>query len=148
MNSRIIGVNILVMTLASILAACGSVDDAVTVSFADICAKDDRWITSEGILTLGDKTRCESIGDSEECHVQLNDPDDPSKWVTVTFDVGDKPNQMDDIPDSYTDKDLIIRDNVGKAVGVGDKVRVTGTASNNEKDFACRVWVRRVESIP
>jgi hypothetical protein len=148
LSTRIIGMGIVILALAGILAACGSVADAVTVDFKDICAKDDRWITSEGILALGEKTKCESIGDSEECHVQLNDPEDSTKWITVTFDVGDKANTMDNLPDNYSEKDLVVRDNSGKTVGVGDRVRVTGTASNNEAAYACRVWVRKVEAVP
>jgi len=148
MKLRNIGTMLMGVALVVGLAACGSIDDAVEVKFADICAVDDRWITSEGVLALGDQTKCESIGDSEECHIMLVDPDDSSQSVTVTIDVGDKANQMDNLPDSYSDSDLVVRDNAGNTLGVGDKARVTGTASNNEQAYACRVWVRRIEAVP
>lgn len=147
MRTRLVQTGIIVLILAGILTGCGSVADAVPVSFTDICAKDDRWISAEGVLSLGERTKCESIGNSQECHVQLSDPDDATKWVTITFDVGDKPNTMNDIPDQYSDSDLVVRDDTGKALGVGDRVRVYGTASSNEADFDCRVWVRKVEAV-
>lgn len=98
---------------AALLAACGSPDDAVEVSFEDACAEDDRWVTVEGYLGAGAQTSCESIGDSEECHMLLVNPDDASDTVTATIEVGDGSNQMDPIPDNYTADDLVFRDNAG-----------------------------------
>lgn len=129
------------------LTACGSPDDAVPVAFADICAEDDRWISAEGILTLGDETWCETTGDMEQCHIVLLNPDDPGQAVTVTLEIGDENNRMASLPESYTDADLLVKDNAGAAVGTGSRVRVIGPASNDEAQYACRVWVRQIEAV-
>ena len=138
----------LVAGMAATLAGCGSVDSAVPVGFVDICAEDDRWISAEGILGLADQTTCESIGDSQQCHIVLLNPDDSSQSVTVTIEVGDGANQMASLPTGYSDADLAVQDNVGSTHGAGDRVKVTGPASNNEAQYACRVWVRRIETVP
>jgi hypothetical protein len=145
MSIKILRTGLVAVLMAGAALACGGgVQDAVTVDFADICAEDDRWITADGVLAVGDEVSCETIGDSQSCHILLQNPDDSSDTVTITLDVGDQPNQMNDIPDNYSDEDLVVHDKDGNDVGAGDLVSVTGTASNNEEGFACRVWTRQV----
>lgn len=45
----------------------------------------------------------------------------------VDIRLGDGPSSMDQLPSSYTSKDLKVRDSKGKLIGVGKKVRVYGT---------------------
>src|SRR5689334_22977889 len=123
MNIKAVGTVFVVAAFAGAALACGGgVQDAVEVDFADICAEDDRWVTSEGVLTLGDEVNCEAVGDTQSCHILLADPADSSNTVTITLDVGDKPNQMNDIPDNYGDEDLVVHDKNGVDVGAGDLV--------------------------
>jgi hypothetical protein len=146
--NRKAGLVFLMIVVCGALMGCGSVDDAVPVAFGDACAEDDRWVSVEGLLALGEQTSCETVGDMEQCHIVLANPDNPNDQITVTIEVEDANNRMNAIPDSYTDADLVVRDNAGTTVGAGDLVRVIGTASNDEAGFACRIWVRQIEAVP
>ena len=139
---------VLMAVFGGALAACGGVEDAVAVPFAEACAEDDRWVSVEGVLALGDQTSCETTGSMEQCHIVLANPDNASDVINVTIEVDDAANRMNDIPDSYTDADLVVRDNAGTTVGAGALVRVIGPASNDEAGFACRIWVRQIEALP
>lgn len=127
---------------------CGSVDDAVAVPYSEACVEDDRWVSVEGVLALGNQTNCETIGDMEQCHILLLNPDNPNDAITVTIETGSEADRMSTIPDNYTDADLVVRDHAGTTLGAGSRARVIGPASNDEAAYDCRIWVRQIEAVP
>lgn len=145
---RRVGILILGLLVSGALIGCGGVDDAVAVPFGETCAEDDRWVSIEGVLALGNQTNCETIGDMEQCHILLLNPDNSNEAVTVTIETGDEADRMNSIPDQYTDTDLVVRDHAGTTLGSGSRVRVIGPASNDEAAYACRIWVRQIEAVP
>lgn len=68
---------------------------------------------------------------------------------TIDIPLGAGPGTMDDLPDNYTENDLIIRDMDGKAVPYGKPVRLYGTwARNNfESSFPGKFYLEEVKVL-
>jgi len=69
-------------------------------------------------------------------------PDGDGIDIDVSVEIGTGANQMEDIPDDFTDDDLKVRTNENELIGSNDKVIVAGTVyryadSTNEGRFLC-----------
>ncbi len=142
-------VPVLVLAAASLACYTGA-EDPVAVSFDEACAEDDRPVTVEGVLGLGDTTYCETNPDNGEgtCDVLLFHPDDSSQSVTATLDLGSGANQMVELPDTYADSDFQFYDSAGASHGVKTRVRISGTSHNDMQGYTCRIMVDTIELVP
>jgi hypothetical protein len=77
----------------------------------------------------------------------LPTPDARDKAFSISLKVGRFAAQMKDLPDKFQEKDLVVHTTDGLAVGVGAKVRVTGSRLGTVKDKSCQlVDVDRVDA--
>lgn len=87
---------------------------------SDLEALDEELVYAEGVIFVSDE---QSNGIRLEIFMED---------TTLPYDLlckvkyGPLNNQADELPDSYSDEDLVIRDNTGKVVGEGSLVRVYG----------------------
>ncbi len=96
--------------------------EAIEVTFDDICAEGVRRVTIHAQLaTLPVQMYC-----GTSCPIRLQDPLGSGWILPMRIDVGTGENQMEELPDSFSDGDLRIRGADGRTVGVGGKVSVTG----------------------
>ena len=75
------------------------------------------------------------------------------KMLKVDFNVGSGSNQLAELPDNYTDGDLLIRTNDNKETRYGDKISVEGrlirnTDSNDPSGYSCMLMdVGNIQSV-
>jgi len=72
-----------------------------------------------------------------------------SEIISVEIPLGDGPSSMNDLPDNYTDADLILRDYEGQKIPYGSKVRLYGTWKRNSFDstFPGKFYLEEIEVI-
>ncbi len=87
---------------------------------SDLEALDKKLVYAEGIIFVSDE---QSNGIRLE--IFMEDTTLPYELL-CKVKYGPLNNQADELPDGYTDEDLVIRDNNGKVVGEGSIVRVYG----------------------
>ncbi|MBI3135845.1 MAG: hypothetical protein HYZ14_14300 [Bacteroidetes bacterium] len=70
--------------------------------------------------------------------------------TTVEIPLGTGPGTMNDLPDNYTEADLVIRDYQSTPVKYGKKVRIYGLWERNtfESGFPGKFYVEELETLP
>jgi hypothetical protein len=146
------------LSLLGTTAACKKdPGPAESVTFATVCdAKYDptmeqgldktKRVAIEGYLDIprGLFTMC-----SDTCNLQLLEkPGVQDKSFRINLKVGDSENQMEKLPEKYSEKDLKVHTHDDKVVGVGARVRVTGGRLGKAADKTCQlVDVDKVEAL-
>lgn len=122
------------------LAACGG-DESATVgvetAFADICneSNEGERLAVSGYLRLPD-----SFTGDFSVVLRLYETDSfEGTPIGVTARLGTEANQVENVPDSYSDNDLKVHLANGQVVGYGTKVKVSGKMYYPvvEQDFVC-----------
>ena len=134
-------VGILVVVLASLFFGC-SKKEPVDVSFSNICTESNSGeaVRIEGYFFLSDETACHAGA----CTIGVSEDTSKKKWFSAKVEIGQDQNQMAELKEGYTEKDLLIKENKGKTIGTGDKVRLTGEMWIMG-DKVCRMDVDKIE---
>jgi hypothetical protein len=122
------------------LAACGGDEPAtagVETAFADVCneSNEGERVAVEGYLRLPD-----SFSGDFSVVLRLFETDSfEGTPIGATVRLGTEANQMENMPDSYTDDDLRVHLADGQVVGYGTKVKVSGRVyyPTVDQDFVC-----------
>jgi hypothetical protein len=78
---------------------------------------------------------------SNTCSLDLySEPGGKGERITVSLLVGDDENQMAELPKEYSDKDIKIKTNGGRVVGVDAKVRLTGGRLGSAREHGCQLY--------
>lgn len=136
--------------VAMTIAACGDATPTVgeAKAFAAACdkANDGKRIAVEGYLLLPD-----SFTDSQSVVLRMYESDAFSGTpIGVQMRFGTGANQLEEVPNEYTDDDLKVHLADGQVVGYTTKVRVSGTVYFPlvEQDFVCGLENPLVEAAP
>jgi hypothetical protein len=117
----------LVLVLAVGLIACGG--PAKAVAFAQVCdkANEQQRISTEGYFSTGSSVFCSNIGSSTvQCGLTFVENAGDTAGFSADVDQGDGDNEIEDIPDDFTDETITIHADDGSVVRIGDKVRASG----------------------
>jgi len=94
-----------------------------------------------GRLALMGSTRCNAL----TCGLLLENPSKPSQTITIFVYVGDEPNKMKPLPDSYTKSDIQVQLDDGTFAVVGYRLRITGQVCNTTSDTPCIDDIIKIE---
>jgi hypothetical protein len=130
------------LTVLLALAACGSTQKkpattGETRDFASVCdkANDGKRIAVEGYLRLPEEVN-RKIGPVLRLY---KTKDYTGAIIGVSVEIGSQPNQIEFIPQEYTDKDLKVHLVNGQTATFGTKVKVSGDVYFPlvAQEFAC-----------
>lgn len=145
--------------LAGLLVGCGSkpLPPAEAIAFADRCdprfdeqivkgASVFKRVTLEGTLDI---PRGMFVVCRDTCEVSLHgQPDRSDPPFTMFVTVGEGENQASEYPETYSDADLKVHAVGGKTLGVGARVRVTGSRLGSKEDGVCALThIEKIEAI-
>jgi len=67
--------------------------------------------------------------------------------MDATFAIGTDNNELEELPNEFTDKDIRIKDDTGKQIHGGDVVRITGrvSVSHSGRNLSCSIAATKVE---
>lgn len=128
------GVGALAVAVALAVSACGGESAPTRVSVADACSPDHRGhrIVVEGFLRLPEKLALSDTAVIELYSLMGGDGD----HVPLRIGVGDGPDQLRDLPDTYSASSLRVGvQNDERTASIIDRVVVTAKAT--EEDGAC-----------
>ncbi len=92
-------------------------------------------VTLEGYLGAPRMLVCSST-----CNLYLYPtPDRKGDGIAISLTLGDDPNQLEELPDEYTEQDFKLHTNDGKVVGIGAKIRVTGGRLGTDGKKTCQL---------
>jgi hypothetical protein len=122
------------------LAACGGDEPATAgteTAFADVCneSNEGERVAVEGYLRLPD-----SFTGDFSVVLRLFETDSfEGTPIGVTARLGTEANQVENVPESYSDTDLKVHLSNGQVVGYGTKVKVSGKMyyPTVDQDFVC-----------
>jgi hypothetical protein len=122
------------------LAACGGDEPATTgteTAFADVCneSNEGERVAVTGYLRLPD-----SFTGDVSAVLRLFETDNfAGTPIGATAKLGTEPNQMEQVPASYTDDDLKVHLSNGQVAAYGTKVKVSGRMYYPlvDQDFVC-----------
>jgi len=99
----------------------------VTTTFENVCTSKARRVTVQGrFSSLSSSTLCSSTS----CILYFEGVKGQGPKILIAgIHLGHGNNQMEPLPESYSDSDLKIHSVEGKIVGVGDEVLLTGWSS-------------------
>ncbi|WP_375562813.1 hypothetical protein ACE193_09890 [Bernardetia sp. OM2101] len=109
----------------------------------------------EGIVSMPSEQTLGVLGIKSDSYDIILTHESGEVYPEVKINIGDTLNHMKPIPKSYTKDDLVIQDKNGKAIRVGDKVRVRGTINQgthtnydtNEEKKDCFISIGRIGEI-
>lgn len=121
-----------------VLAGCSETPPTVgeAVAFAEVCEQDSgKRVSLEGFLQLPDSF----TGDQSVVLRMFETDAFDGAPVGVQMRFGNQPNQLEQVPTSYTDNDLQVHLNDGQIVGYGVRVKVSGSVyfPMVDQDFDC-----------
>ncbi len=108
----------------------------------DVCTQDNdgKEVSVSGYLTMSKViTMCSQNGCPFYVQQKRGKVNDDEQSVRVSFPEGKGPRELEPLPKSYTDADVVIRDDDGKTVSIGDPIRVTGKV-NVPDDKSCAIY--------
>lgn len=131
----------LFLMLLVFVAGCSTPPEPATpTTFPDLCTEQnvDKRVSIEGYFRLPSMFM---VSDTALLDF-FESPDGEGQTVDVSIEVGTGPNQMEDVPDDFSDDDLKVHTSDNQIVGHNDKVVVAGTVyryadSTNEGSFIC-----------
>ena len=136
----------LLLALAIGLIACGGPGKAV--AFAQVCdkANEQQRIATEGYFSTGGSIFCSNIGSSTvQCGLEFVENAGDSEGFSADVDQGDGDNEVEEIPDDFTDDTITIHADDGSVVRIGEKVRISGKMLISEN--VCLMNVDLIEPI-
>ena len=93
-----------------------------------------------GMVTLCSDKTCPAV--------LLPAPGATDKGLSISLDLGDGPAEMKQLPDHFTEHDLVVHTTDGKTVGAGAKVRVSGKQLGSVKEHSGQlVDVDRIDAL-
>ena len=132
---------ILVSALGALLLVGCAHRPADGEAVEDACAADNdgQKVTVSGYITMSKVlTLCSANG----CPFYLQQPrgkvNDGEQSVRVSFPEGKGARELEPLGKSYTDKDVVFRDDDEKTFGIGDAVRITGKI--NVSEGSCAIY--------
>jgi len=130
---------LLLLAFSLLLVACSqeSPTAAVEQPFANICSDANKGerVAVQGFLRLPD-----SFSGDLSIVLRLYETDTFSGIpIGAQIRLGSEPNQVENVPTSYTDDDLQVHLANGQAVGYGTKVKLSGKVyfPSVDQDFVC-----------
>jgi len=132
---------VLIITLV-LLTACSS--EPIKVRACELCFEKykNELVVTEGFVKLP-----ESFYTAGGSVTLLLVDDSRKRLPTITLkNWGEKKNMMEKLKDGYTEEDVMIYDNDGNIIKLGDKVRVTGELHGASKPW-CEINVDKIEKI-
>ena len=129
-----------------VLAACGAEGApavASEVPMAAACDNDGQRIALVGYLRLPDSFKTDAL----VLHMYETD-DFTGVPVGVSTRIGSDPNEINDVPTSFTDEDLVVHLGDGTSAGFGTPVKVSGKVYKPlvDQDFECALTEILVEA--
>ena len=125
--------------VAIVLTACskGPPTPGELKDFSTVCdkANNGKRVALEGYLRFPS-----SFKDSNSVVLRLYQVEDfKSPPIGVTLQMGKQPNQVEQVPKQFTDKDMKVHLADGQVIGIGTKVRVSGNVYFPivDQEFAC-----------
>lgn len=100
-----------------------------------------------GRLDLMGSTKCTTLGDITTCGLLLENPDNTEQKITIFVKVGDGPNQMNPLPESYSQSDIQVHLDDGTTALVGYRLRVRGRVCITTSNNACIEYIDRIELV-
>lgn len=114
--------------LGALLSGCPH-EPADGEAVSDVCdeGNDGKKVSVSGYITMSKTlTMCSSRGCPFYVQQKRSKVKDSGASVRVSFPEGEGARQLEPLPKSYTDSDVVFRDDDQKTFGVGDAIRVTG----------------------
>jgi hypothetical protein len=93
-----------------------------------------------GRLSMMSGTTC-----NHTCGLLLENPANTSQKITIFVTVGDQPNQMKPLPNSYTKSDIQVRLVDGTYAVIGYRIRVTGRICETTSGSPCISDIMKIE---
>jgi hypothetical protein len=100
-----------------------------------------------GRLDLMGGTTCTSSNAAQKCGLLLENPANPDQKITIFVWVGESPNTMKPLPDSYTKSDIQVRLNDGSYAVVGYRLRVQGRVCTTTENNPCITNITKIELV-
>jgi len=137
----------LLLVFAVVLIACGG--PARAVAYSQVCdpANSGQSVSTEGYFAVGGSVFCSNIGSSKvKCGLDFVESAGDTDAFTADVVRGDGDNQIEEIPDDFTEETIAIHADDGSVVRIGDKVRVSGEMLIGESDV-CIMAVDFIQPI-
>lgn len=140
---------LIILAFMTLLWSCGS--QPVTVAVNEVCGQSDKkWVSVEGYLRLRQSSDQETASAAANRYnlllVEKGSGTGAFIAVSVPGSGTNTPNNIDELPISYTYNDLHINTDSGKQVAATDKIIVTGEISKETRP--CFLRVDKIESSP
>jgi hypothetical protein len=74
-------------------------------------------------------------------------PGRKGKSITVYFNVGNSPNQAEELPDNYTDTDIKVHTHDDEIISGGELVRISGGRYGTQSENTCYIDADFVEKV-
>jgi outer membrane lipoprotein SlyB len=131
---------------AFVLIGCSG-GTATEVSFSDVCQleNDHKNLSTEGYFATRVTMYCSDSGGDYRCPLDFLESPDSENRFTADMLEGNGKNQLAQVPDSYTDADVMIKTDDGSVIGVGQRARISGKMLIGEG--VCLMTVDKVETI-
>jgi hypothetical protein len=107
----------------------------------------DRLVILIGRLDLMSSTKCTTQGERTTCGLLLENPSNPDQKITIFVPVGDQPNQMKPLPETYTKGDIQVRLDDGTYAVVGYRLRVHGRVCITTVNTPCISDITKIELV-
>lgn len=131
-----------ILFYSSIFILAGCFNPPIKVESCNVCVEDyqDKKVEMEGTLYLPSR-----IITSGVMHMAIK-CNGANKTPIVGFKPGRDKNQMETLPNDYTENDVKIHDNNGNLIKVGDNVKIIGEMVATSKAW-CQIKVIQIEKL-
>lgn len=146
-------VKVALASVVALLAACSPPPPGTPVTFATLCDEGnaDQRVSLEGYPRLSEGMTM--VSDTLTVYL-WEEPDRGGESVYTSLKIGTGANQVENIPDDFTDADLKIHINDNQVIGLDNKIRMHGRVLRSESIdeegvFTCQLFgVDLVEDVP
>ncbi|XSG74768.1 hypothetical protein ACP8Y2_21605 [Herpetosiphon llansteffanensis] len=129
-----------------LLAGCG---ETASIAFANLCqqANNGQRVRTEGYFVVGSSIFCSNIGATQiQCGLEFVDDLSNAKHIAVTINEGSGKNQIV-VPENYSEETIVIHDDSGVSVKLGEKVQLDGEIVIN-KTNVCLIDTKTIKRLP
>ncbi len=134
------------LLILALLASCG---EATTIGFAELCqqSNNDNHVKTEGYLAVASSIFCSNIGASQvQCGLELVDDASNTSGIAAEINEGTGKNQIV-VPENYTKETIVVHDDTGALVKLGEKVQLEGKIVVNQIN-GCLIKVETIKRLP